>query len=179
MRILVLALSLSLVANAHAQAPSGDALDRPPYALEPPTSQPALSSSLVQAMLDSHNAVRAHVGVPRLSWSALLAQTAQDWAGYLIATGTLFHSPDNQYGENLYGISGGTASPNDVVSAWAQEAREYNVSGNACRGVCGHYTQLVWRRTREVGCGVASNTEREVWVCEYYPPGNVVGFRPY
>jgi hypothetical protein len=38
---------------------------------------------------------------------------------------------------------------------------------------------MVWRDTREVGCAVATDTEREVWVCEYYPPGNVAGFRPY
>jgi hypothetical protein len=130
-------------------------------------------------MLDAHNAVRARVGVPPLVWSARLAETAQDWADYLMATRAFFHSPDDHYGENLYAISGGGASPNQVVSTWAQEAAGYDLRRGSCAGVCGHYTQLVWRATRELGCAVAADTEREVWVCEYNPAGNVVGFRPY
>ncbi|HTI80559.1 MAG TPA: CAP domain-containing protein [Acetobacteraceae bacterium] len=179
MRILVLVVTLALAANAQAQSPGGNPPYPSPYQPEPPTSQPAPASALAQEMLDRHNAVRARVGVPPLSWSDSLAQTAQDWADYLIATNALFHSPDNRYGENLYGISGGTASPSDVVSFWAQEAAGYDIRRDTCRGVCGHYTQLVWRNTRELGCAAATNAARQVWVCEYSPPGNIVGFRPY
>lgn len=130
-------------------------------------------------MLDAQNVIRARVGVPPLIWSAALAEAAQDWADYLVAAGAFFHSPDNRYGENLYAISGGAASLNDVVSAWASESAGYDVRSDACTGVCGHYTQIVWRTTRELGCAVATDVEREVWVCEYDPPGNYVGFRPY
>lgn len=179
MRILVLAVALALAPNAQARSPGVSPPYELPYPPEPPTSEPALGSSLAQEMLDSHNAVRARVRVPPLSWSDNLAQAAQDWADYLIATNALFHSPDNQYGENLYGISGGTASPGDVVSLWAQEAAGYDIGRDTCRGVCGHYTQLVWRNTRELGCAVAMDAGRQVWVCEYSPPGNIVGFRPY
>jgi len=45
--------------------------------------------------------------------------------------------------------------------------------------VCGHYTQIVWRDTKQVGCGVARDNRREIWVCNYDPPGNWVGHRPY
>ena len=62
-------------------------------------------------MLDAHNAIRAHVGVPPLVWSDNLAEVAQDWANHLIATGGLSHRPNNIYGENIYTISGGTATP--------------------------------------------------------------------
>lgn len=179
MRILVPILSLALAANAHAQSPWSNAPYRSPYPLQQPWPQPTTPSSLTREMLDSHNAVRARVGVPPLRWSESLVETAQDWADYLIATGTLFHSPDNQYGENLYAIAGGTASPNDVVSAWAQEASRYDISRDTCSGVCGHYTQVVWRNTRELGCAVAADAGREVWVCEYAPLGNIAGFRPY
>lgn len=130
-------------------------------------------------MLDAHNAVRSRVGVPPLIWSARLAATAQDWADYLIAAGVLIHSPNNSHGENIYAITGGTASPEDVVSAWAAEAARYSIGSNSCGGVCGHYTQIVWRATREVGCAVSTSPGRQAWVCEYDPPGNIVGFRPY
>jgi hypothetical protein len=45
--------------------------------------------------------------------------------------------------------------------------------------VCGHYTQIVWRNTKSVGCAVARGKGVEVWVCNYDPPGNYAGQRPY
>jgi len=131
------------------------------------------------AMLNAHNGIRAQVGVPPLAWSANLAAVAQDWANRLLGTNYLSHRPSNHYGENLYSISGGTVTPGQVVAAWADEVRGYDPYSGACRGVCGHYTQIVWRATRAVGCAVATDGYREVWVCNYDPPGNVVGFRPY
>jgi uncharacterized protein YkwD len=130
-------------------------------------------------MLEAHNDIRARVGVSPLVWSAHLAEVAQDWAAHLIATGGLFHRPDNRYGENIYAISGGFASPAQVVASWADEARAYDIRSNTCAGTCGHYTQIVWKKTREIGCGIATDRRREVWICNYDPPGNVVGFRPY
>jgi len=130
---------------------------------------------MVQKMLDAHNAIRSRVGLPPLVWSDQLAKVAQDWANHLIAT----DRPNNRYGENIYAISGGHATPAEVVDLWAKEARGYDIRSNACSGVCGHYTQIVWAKTRAVGCAVARNPQREVWVCNYDPPGNVIGFRPY
>jgi pathogenesis-related protein 1 len=66
-----------------------------------------------------------------------------------------------------------------VVNAWAAESRNYDYRSNCCRGVCGHYTQIVWAGTQEVGCAVARGGRREVWVCNYDPPGNWAGKRPY
>jgi pathogenesis-related protein 1 len=135
--------------------------------------------SMPQAMLKAHNAIRARVGVAPLVWSDQLAEVAQDWANHLIATGGLSHRPNNRYGENIYTISGGTATPSEVVDLWAKEARGYDIRSNTCSGVCGHYTQLVWSKTRAVGCAVADAPRREIWVCNYDPPGNVIGYRPY
>ena len=115
------------------------------------------STPMSQAMLDAHNAIRARVGVPPLVWSDQLAQVAQDWANHLIATGALSHRPNNRYGENIYAISGGHATPAEVVDLWAKEARGYDIRSNTCSGVCGHYTQIVWAKTRAVGCAVATD----------------------
>jgi pathogenesis-related protein 1 len=112
-------------------------------------------------------------------WSTQLAEVARDWANHLIATGSFVHRPGSRYGENLYALSGGTASPAQVVAYWANEARGYDIRSNTCRGVCGHYTQIVWATTHAVGCAVASDPRRQVWVCNYDPPGNVIGYRPY
>ena len=166
MRLLVALLPLCFINAAQAQYPWG-------YA--PGNS----AGSLAGAMLDAHNAVRASVGVPPLVWSPGLAAVAQNWANNLIATHRFAHSAADRYGENLYAISGAWASPAQVVGAWAAEARGYDIRSNGCMGVCGHYTQIVWQTTRAVGCADAADAYREVWVCEYDPPGNVVGYRPY
>jgi pathogenesis-related protein 1 len=138
-----------------------------------------VASEVSRAMLDAHNAVRARTGVPSLNWSTVLASKAQDWANTLLARRQFRHRPDTPYGENLFEITGDTASPGSVVKTWAAQAANYNYRTNSCRGVCGHYMQVIWSDTKEVGCGVARGRGREVWVCNYNPPGNVVGVRPY
>lgn len=130
-------------------------------------------------MLAAHNAVRANAGVPPLEWSSRLAMRAHSWAETLLARNEFAHSPKSPYGENLFKVSGAHVSPRQVVDQWAAEARDYDYRSNRCKNVCGHYTQIVWRATREVGCGVARTDKVEIWVCDYDPPGNVVGQRPY
>jgi len=48
---------------------------------------------------------------------------------------------------------------------------------------CGHYTQIIWRDTRRVGCGYSTCQSGafnfEIWVCNYDPPGNYIGEAPY
>jgi uncharacterized protein YkwD len=138
--------------------------------------------SLAHEMLAAHNDVRASVHVPSLRWSDRLAARAQDWATHLVQEQQFYHRPHSVFGENLFEITGGHASAAEVVGDWASEARDYSYRANSCHGVCGHYTQLVWSGTREVGCAVARDAGREnrdVWVCNYDPPGNWVGERPY
>ena len=136
-------------------------------------------SSLTREMLAAHNAERARLGVPSLQWSDHLEVRARDWADTLLGRGQFVHRPNSPYGENLFEITGSSAAPVEVVRAWASESRNYDYKSNRCHGVCGHYTQIIWRDTREVGCAVARGRGREVWVCNYDPPGNWVGKRPY
>jgi uncharacterized protein YkwD len=131
------------------------------------------------ALLEAQNAVRAKLDIPPLKWSDQLAARAQDWADTLLARGEFIHRPKSPYGENLFAVEGASVSPEDVVEAWATESRDYDYKTNKCSKVCGHYTQLVWAATKQVGCGVARGPRREVWVCDYDPPGNYVGKRPY
>lgn len=142
--------------------------------------QPVSMSSTEQALLKAHNKCREKVNVPPLRWSNELANYAQDWANQLSQSGRFEHRPEpNQYGENLAGGN----SPNEAVNMWCSEEKKYNPTTNACRGglmSCYHYTQVVWRNTRELGCGVASSKDwGKVFVCNYNPPGNFSGERPY
>ena len=135
--------------------------------------------SFEREMVSLHNRIRARVGVPPLVWSDRLAAHAQQWANHLSQRGAFEHSHDSRFGENLFEITGAPATPEQVIDSWASEARGYDYRNNHCGGVCGHYTQLVWRDTTEVGCAVASRRNTEVWVCNYNPPGNYIGERPY
>jgi pathogenesis-related protein 1 len=141
--------------------------------------EPTPPSSIAGNMLTAHNRVRAEVGLAPLVWSDRLAAYAQDWANSLLARKQLFHRPISSYGENLFEVRGASVTAAYVVAAWAGESRDYDYSSNKCRSVCGHYTQIVWSGTKEVGCAVARGGGREFWVCNYDPPGNWVGKRPY
>ncbi len=134
-------------------------------------------------MVAAHNRVRAQVEVPALSWSADLASRAQRWAEHLQSAKSceMEHSHASGVGENLAWASGQQLTPSSVVKMWADEAQDYNPESGACTpgAVCGHYTQVVWKNTRKVGCGVASCGRDEIWVCNYSPPGNYIGERPF
>ncbi len=149
------------------------------YALFAQRRPPASPPPMGREMLAAHNSVRAKLNLPPLEWSSRLAEWAADWAQTLALQHAFFHRPRNPYGENLYAVEGGLATPAKVVAAWASEASAYDYQENACLAPCGHYTQIVWRKTRQVGCGVARSTDRQIWVCNYAPPGNVIGQRPY
>jgi uncharacterized protein YkwD len=131
--------------------------------------------SLARDILAAHNSVRTRLGLTPLAWSDQLAVRAQDWADTLLARGEFVHRPNGKYGENLFEITGAAATPELVVNKWAAESRDYDYGSNKCRNVCGHYTQIVWGETKEVGCAVARGRGREVWVCNYDTPGNRVG----
>jgi pathogenesis-related protein 1 len=137
--------------------------------------------SMQDRMLQAHNAVRASVGQKPLIWSEKLAQAAQQWADQLIKDGTFHHRPRSPWGQNLYTVTGGEFVPEQIMKGWAAEAKDYDYAANHCKPerICGHYTQIVWHDAHELGCALAKGGSREVWVCEYSPPGNYVGMRPY
>lgn len=143
------------------------------------------------AMLDAHNRVRDRVSVPPLTWSTALAHDAGVYARTLAADGCTMRHSQGPHGENLYWASplrwsdGRPAevqdiTAEDVAQAWASERAAWDPATNDCTKVCGHYTQMVWRTTERVGCGMAVCPDRgQIWVCRYDPPGNIVGRHPY
>jgi uncharacterized protein YkwD len=139
------------------------------------------SQAGIQQMLTAHNSWRKRTGVPPLTWSPQLANYAQEWANKLARENKFEHRKNSPYGENLAWAGGQQLSPERVVNMWGEEVKDYNYSANACKPgkMCGHYTQIVWRNTKQVGCGMARANGKEVWVCNYNPPGNYRGQRPY
>ncbi|MBK7858440.1 MAG: metallophosphoesterase [Archangiaceae bacterium] len=152
----------------------------------------APSDAGAHELVAAHNAVRARAmptpspALPLLTWSDAAAAVAADWA----ARCSFAHNPaiSGIYGENIFAASSSAFSPTAVVENWAEEIIDYDYVSNHCASVCGHYTQIVWRTTSAVGCASTVCTRNSpfggqapwlFWVCDYEPPGNVNGQRPY
>lgn len=148
----------------------------------------AVSKSEAQEALDFHNQVRNDVGAPPLSWSAELSEYAQEWADFLAKKGcelehrsSLGRNPKN-YGENLYGGRGGVRTALDASKAWYSEIKDFkNVVLNSSNWYnTGHYSQMVWRNTSQVGIGSAKCPNGAyIIVANYNPPGNYMGQKAY
>jgi len=157
----------------------------------PQASSLDLSAKARAEIVRAHNAWRSRVGVRPVRWSAELAAGAERWAVNLARRGCkLSHSSDDA-GENLFWAGPVTATgrepavnpltPAMVVASWGAESRFYSHARNSCaQGMkCGHYVQIVWSRTTEIGCGASICRDRgQVWVCRYRP-AVVEGKPPY
>jgi pathogenesis-related protein 1 len=110
-----------------------------------------------------------------------LSISAAKWAGELKKKCNIVHSQADGYGENLWMGTSGYYSPTDMIDSWASEKEDYSYKNNKCKPgkVCGHYTQIVWKNTTEVGCATVQCKDFTILVCQYTPPGNWVGEKPY
>lgn len=128
-----------------------------------------------QAFVDAHNKVRAQHCAAPLAWSPKLAQIAQRWANSLRDRGCRFEHSNGSTGENLAAGTIGSLPPEAVVQMWYDEIAHYKFPNGGFAMQTGHFTQVVWRGTAQVGCGHAQCKGMDLWVCEYDPPGNWEG----
>ncbi|RSM04183.1 hypothetical protein CEP52_006980 [Fusarium oligoseptatum] len=127
--------------------------------------------TFTSAILNSTNFYRAEHNSSELSWNETLETFATD---YLDDNDDCkFEHSEGPYGENLaIGYLNVTAS----VEAWGDERDDYNFKKGTFSKNTGHFTQLVWKDTTDVGCGRKLCGERGWYlVCEYWPRGNVIG----
>ncbi|GFY90127.1 CAP (Cysteine-rich secretory proteins, Antigen 5, and Pathogenesis-related 1 protein) superfamily protein [Actinidia rufa] len=140
---------------------------------------PSHAQNSPQDYLNAHNAARAQVGIGPMTWDPTVAAYSQNYANSRINNCDLVHST-GPYGENIAMGSGyftGTAA----VSLWVGEKPNYNYNSNSCvGGECLHYTQVVWQNSVHLGCARIQCTNGWWFVtCNYDPPGNYIGQRPY
>ncbi|KNZ33204.1 MAG: hypothetical protein AD742_07660 [Methylibium sp. NZG] len=141
-----------------------------------------MSPQDMRAITAHHNQVRADVGVGPLTWSTDLAAVAQEWAEQLAISGCrMKHRSPNVHGENLFQGTFGAFTAVDAAKAWETEKKDYRggVLTEANFAPAGHYTQMVWRQTTQLGCGQAICKGTLIVACNYSPAGNVLGRRPY
>ncbi|MBV8757890.1 MAG: hypothetical protein JO257_11455 [Deltaproteobacteria bacterium] len=149
--------------------PVGGAAD--PAPAPTPTAAPA-AGTVAQQFVAAHNRVRAKHCAGPLTWSPTLAAYAQQWADTLKAKGCAFGHSGGKYGENLAAGTEGVLDPEATVAMWYDEIKQYKFPDGGFSMETGHFTQLVWRGTKHVGCGHSQCKGNDIWVCEYDPPGN-------
>ncbi|MBU8896812.1 hypothetical protein DRW03_16315 [Corallococcus sp. H22C18031201] len=191
-------LSLGLLATSLLSGCDSDTTvdppDDPPGAEGDAGTPPHADPQFVQDMLTAHNAVRAGAtpqptpALPALTWDTDAETTAAKWA---VQCRFEHNANRGNYGENIAAATPDLWQTEDVVTNWASEAKDYTLATNKCADgkTCGHYTQIVWRNTARLGCASQKCTTNspfgskfpnwELWVCDYAPPGNYAGQRPY
>jgi uncharacterized protein YkwD len=166
----------------------------------PLSNKPAIAQTTIDlntfrnTSLSKHNGYRATHRSPNLTSSSSANNTAQSWAQYLATNGLFQHSTASQRnngGENLYvfyttGSIDATNLASKAVTSWYNEVSKYDYNNPGFSSATGHFTQVVWKSTTQLGCGAARGTKTMngtkynafYVVCHYLPAGNVTGQFP-
>jgi len=153
-------------------SPAGNAPSSPSAPAPAPSTQAGNATSMA-SVLALHNKLRAQHCTPALAWSEQLAEVAQTWANRC----EFKHSFRKGLGENLAIGTVGFFTPESFVQSWYDEIESYDYATGRTRDgkEIGHFTQVVWANSTEVGCAVARCGQENLMVCNYTPQGNFFG----
>ncbi|KIJ49947.1 hypothetical protein M422DRAFT_65847 [Sphaerobolus stellatus SS14] len=131
-------------------------------------------------VVKGHNAYRAHYSAPALTWSDALYPGTQQWANQC-----KFQHSKGSYGENLAAGTGNAYAFRDGLKGWMDEASKYDWNHPGFSSGTGHFTQVVWKSSKQVACAIANCGGGTIFpqaskyvVCRYSPPGNYEGQYP-
>lgn len=130
--------------------------------------QDSADNAIIKELLDYHNTKRCAHNAPSLTWSDTLAAQATGHAKNCVFA----HDASANAGENL-----AIGFPTNIaaMSAWYDEVKDYDFSRGTFSPATGHFTQMVWQNSSELGCGIAECRQGSYLVCRYLPAGNVLG----
>ncbi|KAJ3026683.1 hypothetical protein HDV00_011694 [Rhizophlyctis rosea] len=167
------------------------------YVKKPSTSSSSGSTSYTpsgswqKTCVDLHNKARQAVNkqygsnMPNLTWSDSLASKACACAQTNADKDQLKHC---SVGENLWKSNKHIDSTRAITGSlysWVNEEKPYYDAGEdisrdmATLERYGHYTQVVWKDTKQVGCCIRQGAYGTVVDCRYNPVGNYVGESAY
>lgn len=116
-----------------------------------------------------------------LSLCKSLSAAAQEWADTLAKEDRFAHRPKSIYGENIYCLWSSDwnakVSAKEVCRSWYEEIKEHEF-GIEPKGIFkgGHFTQMIWKSSQDLGVGVSRTKKGKVIVvCNYNPRGNISG----
>ncbi|XP_042343462.1 Golgi-associated plant pathogenesis-related protein 1-like [Plectropomus leopardus] len=132
-------------------------------------------ASFQQEFLKAHNAYRAKHNTLPMSLSSELTTSAQKWADHLLEIRELTHSGTGE--SCYYACSSGPMklTGKEAVDDWYNEIKDYNWSSPGYSGNTGHFTQVLWKGSTELGVGMATDGHNVYVVGQYRPAGNTRG----
>lgn len=171
-----------IVANFY---PAGNVTDQYSYNVFPPKGDRKKKDSVIGGFsqfeleaLDCHNKYRTKHHVPPLNLNKELCKIAQSYAEKLLQNNSMDYSfgkfKGNDMGENIFKCQGTEATGEMATNDWYNEVKSHNFKKDFQKN-SGHFTQIIWKDTKEVGFGMASRGNTYYIVANYYPPGNFLG----
>jgi uncharacterized protein YkwD len=127
------------------------------------------TDSYAQSIVDAHNTDRSAHSAPAMAWNETLADFAQN---FLDNQNCVFAHSGGPYGENL---AWGYDDAADGIAAWYAEGASYSYADATFSDSTGHFTQVVWVGSTQVGCATVTCSGSQFLACEYYPRGNMLG----
>ncbi|XP_052219904.1 Golgi-associated plant pathogenesis-related protein 1-like isoform X1 [Dreissena polymorpha] len=141
------------------------------------------NSKFIEELIKAHNEYRAKHQASPLKHAQDLSDYAQNWANHLIATNSFEHSncdrKGQRLGENI--ASKWSSSPTDYTGqeptdAWYSEIAKYDFNEASFKHGTGHFTQVVWKGSQEIGAARATDGKGKwIAVASYRPAGNMMG----
>ena len=133
-----------------------------------------------KSALDAHNNYRAKHHVGKLVLNQELCDIAQRYAEELARTGNFAHSQNSFHGdnmgENLFACYGMKINGKMMTDDWYNEVSMYDFNNPGYISGTGHFTQVVWKGSKQVGFGYAQARDGYYYgVANYYPAGNFIG----
>ena len=132
-----------------------------------------------EEILKKHNEIRKAHGSPELTLNIVLNNMAQNYAKQILDSQGRKAFPINIYNDSAVGenvIISSKKEPNEIFEKWYNEKNLYDFSLNKFQKGTGHFTQIVWKTTKEVGFGLEADDKNNICcVALYYPGGNVIG----
>lgn len=139
------------------------------------------NKQFIREALESHNQIRAVHQANKLKVNNELNKLAQIWAEHIANSNKFEHSNHSYLGQSLgeniamrYTSTGDELTGRQMTEQWYEEALNYNYNEDFQQGK-GHFAQIVWRTTCEVGFGRAKAPDGKWYaVANYYPAGNYI-----
>ncbi|CAE7521459.1 GLIPR2 [Symbiodinium sp. KB8] len=148
---------------------------------EPPQGKPSaegVRSDWKKEVLAAHNAFRAEHGAPALSWSDECYLLAKKQANACQERSCVIHGsvegPSGRQGQNIFWCGFAGKSAEEMTTTWYDEINQpgYDWKAEFSPGT-GHFTQVVWKGTKQVGMAVSE--DGRFCVANYFPAGNMMG----
>ena len=132
-----------------------------------------------KTILENHNYYRKLHQVNKLTRNSELEKIAQTHAEKLILSQT-YQTSENIYkgqsiGENrfiCYNNIQVCINATYATDNWYKESKTYNYDDPHSGPCPNRFTQMVWKESKQLGCGASCLGDKCIGICHYYPAGN-------